>query len=82
MLEYILPLPKDLPMHDVWVGIVSSVFGEVVYIDEPLIQHRRHDSNTGRGMNNNAGIVKMLRWRISLIKNILILVFKNRSQLF
>ena len=82
MLEYILPFPKDLPMHDIWVGIVSSIFGEVVYIDEPLIQHRRHDSNTGRGMNNNAGIVKMLRWRMSLIKNILILVFKNRAQLF
>lgn len=76
MLEVFLPFPADIPMHDIWIGIVNGIYGKAFYIDEPLIQHRRHSSNTGRGMFNHAGIIKMLKWRFALAKNILALLLK------
>jgi glycosyltransferase involved in cell wall biosynthesis len=39
---------KDLtaPMaHDQWVFFIASVFGSIVYIDEPLAAYRQHGSN-------------------------------------
>lgn len=77
MLEVFLPFPADTPMHDIWIGIVNGIYGKAFYIDEPLIQHRRHSSNTGRGMFNHAGIIKMLKWRFVLAKNIVNLLLKH-----
>jgi glycosyltransferase involved in cell wall biosynthesis len=80
MLEVFLPFPADTPMHDIWIGIVNGIYGKAFYIDEPLIQHRRHSSNTGRGMFNHAGIIKMLKWRFALAKNILALLLKHGNR--
>lgn len=77
MLDFFLPFPDDTPMHDIWIGIVNGIYGKAFYIDEPLIEHRRHNKNHGRGMFNHAGILQMFKWRISLIKNIVNLVLKH-----
>jgi glycosyltransferase involved in cell wall biosynthesis len=40
--------PNDLaaPMaHDQWVCFIASVFGNIVYVDEPLASYRQHGSN-------------------------------------
>jgi glycosyltransferase involved in cell wall biosynthesis len=78
MLDLFLPFPDDTPMHDIWIGIINSIYGKTFYINEPLIQHRRHDRNTGRGMFNPAGIWQIINWRLVLLKNIIILFFRNR----
>lgn len=80
MLEVFLPFPSDTPMHDIWIGIVNGIYGKAFYIDEPLIQHRRHSSNTGRGMFNHAGIIQMLKWRFALAKNIVNLLLKHGNR--
>lgn len=77
MLKFFLPFPSDTPMHDIWIGIVNGIYGKAFYIDEPLIQHRRHSNNTGRGLTKNAGMWQMLKWRFALAKNILNLVLKH-----
>lgn len=41
-----LPVPEDAIMHDWWLALVAAAFGEVVFIDTPLIHYRQHDSNT------------------------------------
>ena len=40
-----LPIPKDVIMHDWWIGLVASAFGKIVYIDKPLIFYRQHANN-------------------------------------
>jgi glycosyltransferase involved in cell wall biosynthesis len=76
MIEVFLPFPANTPMHDMWIGIVNAIYGKVFYIDEPLIQHRRHDNNTSRGHLGNAGIVQMIKWRLTLVKDIIYLLIK------
>ena len=79
IVEMFLPFPADTPMHDMWIGIVNAIYGKVFYIDEPLIQHRRHDNNTSRCHLGNAGIVQMIKWRIALVKDIIYLLIKHKN---
>ncbi|BAZ84814.1 glycosyltransferase family 2 protein [Dolichospermum compactum] len=80
MLEVFLPFPDDISMHDIWIGIVNGIYGKAFYIDEPLIQHRRHNSNTSVGIFSNLVILQMLKWRFALAKNIVNLLLKHRNR--
>jgi len=68
MLDRFLPIPRDVPMHDIWFGLVNSIFGVTRYIDEPLILYRRHSANT-TSLKPTAFSLKLL-WRVRLLKNI------------
>lgn len=41
-----LPIPDKAIMHDWWIGLVATQFGEIGYVDEPTIKYRQHTSNT------------------------------------
>lgn len=42
----IVPIPRDIAMHDQWIGLIAEKKGKVVFLDEPLMLYRRH-SGTG-----------------------------------
>ncbi len=65
-----LPIPRSVPMHDMWLGILGSIFGEVHYISTPLIQYRRHGGNVSP--SHHQGWFRMLRWRLALLSAIAI----------
>jgi glycosyltransferase involved in cell wall biosynthesis len=44
--EKSLPVHQDAIMHDWWFALIASAFGEIVFIDKPLIHYRQHGSNT------------------------------------
>lgn len=60
-----LPMPRFVPMHDMWLGAVASFAGRVHYIARPLLQYRRHGGNVSP--STRQGWLKMLRWRCALI---------------
>jgi hypothetical protein len=41
-----LPIPEGAIMHDWWLGLVAAGFGQIVFIDAPLVYYRQHGSNT------------------------------------
>jgi len=43
--KYILPFPKNIAMHDIWIGLISELKGKVIFIDDQLISYRRHFGN-------------------------------------
>lgn len=43
--KYILPFPCHIYMHDWWMALVASLYGEIDYINESLIDYRQHDQN-------------------------------------
>ncbi len=43
--KYILPIPNNIEMHDQWIGLISEKNGKSLFIDDKLIQYRRHNSN-------------------------------------
>lgn len=75
MLNYFLPFPKDIPMHDMWIGLVNEIYGQTFYIDKPLIKYRRHSNNVTS--DHHAAIIKVLKWRYSLFKNLAMVILKK-----
>jgi glycosyltransferase involved in cell wall biosynthesis len=45
VLHRALPFPKNIPMHDWWIGLVGEVFGTTFFCSEKLVQYRRHSEN-------------------------------------
>lgn len=78
MLKYFMPVPPDVPMHDMWIGIVNDIYGKTAFINEPLIRYRRHSKNATSF--DHAGLWQMLSWRISLVKNISWLLWRNKNK--
>lgn len=72
--NFILPFPKDLAMHDWWIGICSIVFGKVVFIDKKLLNYRRHDNNVTK--EGGADLLTKLIWRVNLIVGLIFRIIK------
>ena len=68
MIKNIIPVPRDVPMHDVWIGILNDVYGRTYYLDEPLIRYRRHSGNTTS--DRRASLRQMAKWRYMLVKRL------------
>lgn len=66
LLDHILPFPKDIPMHDQYIGLVSECIGKNVLLKKPLIYYRRHGENVSN--LNHSGFIQMIKWRIAIIR--------------
>lgn len=84
VLDAVLPFPKNLPMHDQWIGLMTELlFGSdcVIALDSPLIQYRLHENNAThllgaaggdqKNVKRNANMLKRLKWRFNLLKSLL-----------
>lgn len=74
MLRYFLPIPQDVPMHDMWFGLVNDIYGKTHYIDQPLIGYRRHGKNASPAIGGPA--TQRLVWRWRMAKNLVVCVFR------
>lgn len=45
MLPVILPIPRDIPMHDQWIGLINELYGKTAICRKPLGLYRRHGDN-------------------------------------
>lgn len=69
LLDYALPFPPELPMHDWWLGLVAERFGRTVFVPEALMLYRRHGANASpTAEKSQADWRTRLRWRWALVK--------------
>lgn len=67
-----LPFPRNVPMHDWWIGLLFERKANVVFIDDKLVLYRRHENNaSGTGRKSNASLATRGKWRANLIGYIL-----------
>lgn len=67
ILKMILPFPKNLPMHDIWIGLISEKMGKVVFFEEPMIFYRRHGENASFSSEKSKNpILYRIQYRIFL----------------
>jgi glycosyltransferase involved in cell wall biosynthesis len=77
ILKKALPFPKNIPMHDWWIGIVSEAFFRPTAIYECLMSYRRHGINaTPTGERSNFHYGSRLRFRINLLGGLLKACFR------
>ncbi len=64
LLKKIMPMPRSIPMHDQWIGILAEIYGKVKFLDLPLIYYRVHGGNVTGGKTT---FRQKLEWRRYLI---------------
>ncbi len=46
LLELATPFPLGIKMFDWWLALVASVFGEMAFVEVPLLKYRVHQNNS------------------------------------
>jgi glycosyltransferase involved in cell wall biosynthesis len=85
VLEIALPFPKNITMHDIWLGFVAEVFFTPFFIKQPLVLYRTHSNNV---TPTSTGVSKyslpqqfVFRWNIiKYFPNLIIRRLKNGSK--
>lgn len=81
LLNYSLPFPKKIPMHDMWIYFISSIYGKSFYYNKPLIYYRRHGGNASNASEKTENtFFKIISIRTNLIIAICKRVFTNFSK--
>ena len=65
--DYVLPFPKQIHMHDWWIGLLVEVKGRVCFYPKPLIRYVRHGSNASPTGEKGYGLMERLRNRLFLV---------------
>jgi glycosyltransferase involved in cell wall biosynthesis len=78
ILDKALPFPKDIPMHDIWLGFVCELYYNSMFIHDKLTYYRKHDNNTSTALNirNDYDLLTKISFRINLLKYIPMLLFR------
>lgn len=66
LLKLVRKRPENCVMHDWWIALVACLFGETVFVNEPLMYYRQHGNNQV-GAKQATGI------------NFIVTKFKNRK---
>lgn len=64
-------MPKDVPMHDIYILITAYCTGEINYVKEPLMYYRQHGNNT-EGVQS-----KKINWKRVLQKQKKLLTYEG-----
>ena len=73
VLDYALPFPKHLLLHDYWIGILAETIGNFYYEKQPLIKYRIHQQNTS---GNHNPLWFMVYYRVNTMFMVLYRVLK------
>jgi glycosyltransferase involved in cell wall biosynthesis len=81
LLTQAIPIPKNTYIqHDVWLGIIAEIYGEVYFLNQPLIEFRRHDeTETQTGKTSKNTLSRKIKMRIFLIYFILKKLVQKKS---
>ncbi|WP_044172030.1 glycosyltransferase family 2 protein [Flectobacillus major] len=79
VLNNTLPFPKYIPMHDMWIGVIASLYFKPYFLNKKLIYYRRHGSNLSyTGETSQYPFIKKISFRLNLLKAIVYAHFKKR----
>lgn len=72
LLRHILPIPRIVPMHDSWIGILAERYGRIEVVREPSYRYRVHGGNLSHKKNS---LFSKVRHRLGLIVALVIRIF-------
>ena len=72
VLECALPFPKNIAMHDIWIGLVAESLGKTHYLHQPYIYYRRHENTASTaGAKSSNSLFTKLKIRIDLLLSLI-----------
>jgi glycosyltransferase involved in cell wall biosynthesis len=82
LLTLVLPFPKGIPMHDIWIGFVAELFYKVTFANIVLLQYRRHEANASNFGKSNAKFFKQFMYRFNTLKYLPVLLLRRSKNYF
>lgn len=78
ILKRALPFPKDIPMHDIWLGFVAELYFKTYFVKEKLTYYREHSNNASSAskLESPFTLFEKLKFRVNLLKYIPKLLFR------
>jgi len=71
ILNLSLPFPRDINMHDWWIGLIAEIYGSVYLTNDKLIKYRRHAQTiTPSNNTSNNSFFQKIWFRIAIIKGL------------
>lgn len=72
ILNYALPFPNGIHMHDWWIGLLVELKGSVCFYPQPLIQYVRHGNNASPTADgSDYGIIERIQNRAFLLYSLI-----------
>jgi glycosyltransferase involved in cell wall biosynthesis len=72
ILDKALPFPPKIPMHDIWLGMIGSLYGRTYFTPDILVSYRRHGDNTSSASERSKyGLYKKALFRYHIASNII-----------
>lgn len=76
MKDNVLPFPARIPLHDMWIGLVSELTGQAIYIETPLMYYRSSSKSVSHNVNNSW--CYKICYRIYLLTHVYMRVIKSK----
>jgi len=77
ILDYALPFPSYIHMHDWWIGLIAETKGNTIFCTEKLMYYVRHHNNASPTLEKSGySILKRLKNRIQLAYGMLYVLLK------
>jgi glycosyltransferase involved in cell wall biosynthesis len=72
ILDYVLPFPPGIAMHDSWIGLNAALVARYCFLPQPLIYYRRHGKNVTVSFKKNALPVSyQVQYRLAMMVHII-----------
>lgn len=68
VLCYVLPFPRKIAMHDIWIGLSVEMYGNTFFLPCQLMLYRRHGSNASFGGDKSKySLVYKMKYRLYML---------------
>lgn len=75
VIDSALPIPRNIEMHDQWIGICGELIGKSIFIQDKLLKYRRYGNNVSSFKHH--GVIKMLKNRLYFICNLICMIIRR-----
>jgi glycosyltransferase involved in cell wall biosynthesis len=83
LLPIVLPFPKAIAMHDLWIGLNAELFTKPVFFPAKLVKYRRHDFNKTPldAQTNSNSLVYKISFRLTMLSLIILRFVRQKMKL-
>jgi len=77
ILNYALPFPTYIHMHDWWIGLIGELKGNTVFCNNKLMNYVRHQNNASPTLSKSGySGLKRMKNRLQLLYGLIFILFK------
>ncbi|WP_321996266.1 glycosyltransferase family 2 protein [Draconibacterium orientale] len=83
LLPIVIPFPKKIAMHDLWIGLNAELYTKPVFCPAKLIKYRRHDFNKTplNAKTNSNSLVYKISFRLTMLSLIILRFVRQKMKL-